>query len=79
MIHAYAHTCAYILRGQTAWGVVCVTPGASEYARTWPKSVSPETDLEWRVWEQAVYLGGDPRKQDCGYMNKERERKERSV
>lgn len=62
----YAHTCAYILRGQTAWGVVCVTPGASECARTWPKSVSPETDLEWRVWEQAVYLGGDQRRTAAG-------------
>ena len=46
----YAHTCAHFLQRQPGvW--VHVTPGVSECARTWPQFVSPETDLEWRVWE----------------------------
>ena len=41
---------------------VHVTPGVSGCARTWPQFVSPETELEWRIWEQAVHLGSDQRR-----------------
>lgn len=58
-MHTHVYT-SCVDRRPGVW--VHVTPGASGCACTWPQFVSPETDLEWRVWEQAVYLGGDQRR-----------------
>ena len=62
-MHTHVHT-SCVDRRPGVW--VRVTRGASECARTWAQFVSPLTDLEWRVWEQAVYLGGDQRRTAAG-------------